>query len=204
METKPKETVLVTGFGLFRDYDVNASWEAVKLLPELFSKSEISSEINLVIEEIPVAYQTVDKKVEELYKKHKPSVILHVGVSNMATCLTVECQANSKGYNHPDIYNEYPNECADHKILKTKCDPHKICEIVNKNSTETNCTACTSTRAGRYLCEYIYYKSLELEEPLVLFVHVPELSIYSSEKTAQGLLDVLIHLIECARSQKKE
>lgn len=74
MENKVQKTVLVTGFGPFRNYEVNPSWSAVKLLPKLFSEWEKSSDFNLIIEEIPVAYRQVSKGIKELWEKHKPSV----------------------------------------------------------------------------------------------------------------------------------
>lgn len=62
------KTVLVTGFGPFRDYKINASWEAVKLLPD-----EID-ECKLVKTEIPVVYDTVETKIPALWKEHSPEV----------------------------------------------------------------------------------------------------------------------------------
>ena len=128
---------------------------------------------------------------------------MHVGVSCLATCLTIECQANSKGYKGPDIFDEIPEENnITQDTCKTKCDVKKVCEIINKKSSETECKACISTDAGRYLCEYIYYQSLQIRDPLVLFVHVPDLSVYTSEKTAKGLLDIVIYLIGCVTIDK--
>lgn len=43
----------------------------------------------------------------------------------------------------------------------------------------------------RYLCEYIYYTSLSVNNTCTLFVHVPDLTIYSSEEIARGLEKVL-------------
>lgn len=110
----------------------------------------------------------------------------------------MECQADSDGYKLLDVFDEQLEEKEEKNItLKTKCDVKKLCESINQNSTESECKACISNNAGKYLCEYIYYNSLCLEEPLSLFVHIPHTDIYTSEKTAQGLLKILIYLIEC-------
>ena len=74
MDSEAKLTILVTGFGPFRNYKTNASWEAVKLLPELVNTWNRSSNISLIIQEIPVSYEDVTFKVKELWEKHKPSV----------------------------------------------------------------------------------------------------------------------------------
>lgn len=123
---------------------------------------------------------------------------MHVGVSSIATCLTIECQASSKGYVAPDIHSKCPKEDnLDQVTLKSNCDIEQLCQAVNKNLHETNIKACSSDNAGRYMCEYIYYQSLSIGEPRVIFVHVPDLHIYSSEQTARGLLEIIVHLIEC-------
>ena len=50
--------------------------------------------------------------------------------------------------------------------------------------------------AGRYLCDFIYYKSLHLCQCPVLFVHVPPLDKpYSAEQLGQGLKDLLEVLV---------
>lgn len=69
-----KPIVLVTGFGPFANFPVNASWEGVKLM----NKDEIERKhnIELVQIEIPVTYESVDEFVPALWKTHEPKVPL--------------------------------------------------------------------------------------------------------------------------------
>lgn len=62
-----KPVVLITGFGPFRDIEVNSSWIAVKEL----AKIGIAG-VNLIIKEIPVEYDTVAKQIPKLWEKYKP------------------------------------------------------------------------------------------------------------------------------------
>lgn len=65
-----KNTIIVTGFGPFSEHKINASWEAVKLLPSIAPKT-----LNLITKEIPVTYEEVDKNVKDLWEEHQPKVI---------------------------------------------------------------------------------------------------------------------------------
>lgn len=66
------KTVVVTGFGLFRDYKVNASWEVAQALHKTGIDKNLN--INLVTINIPVSYKDVDQIVPELWAQHKPVV----------------------------------------------------------------------------------------------------------------------------------
>jgi pyroglutamyl-peptidase len=65
-------TVVVTGFGLFRDYQVNASWEVARMLPATGIADELN--INLVTINVPVSYKDVDRIVPDLWDQYKPVV----------------------------------------------------------------------------------------------------------------------------------
>ncbi|XP_076635615.1 pyroglutamyl-peptidase 1 [Colletes latitarsis] len=200
MESNFKYIVIVTGFGPFGNHVINASWEAVKELSKLHADSRELRDVKLIIKEIPVSYDDVASYVPELWKEYNPTVILHVGVSQQANCLTIECCAHSNGYERPDIHNKCPDESnITQKVLKTNIDAHMICDTINENSMETECNACISYNAGRYLCEYIFYQSLCIEPTKVLFVHVPDFNTYSSHQTAKGLLHILRSMIKCTR-----
>lgn len=66
--------IYVTGFGPFTGHEqVNASWEAVKLLPTKHQVRNQQLKIKLV--EIPVIYDDVNKHVERIWKEN-PKVIV--------------------------------------------------------------------------------------------------------------------------------
>ncbi|CAL1688542.1 unnamed protein product [Lasius platythorax] len=196
MGADPECTILVTGFGPFDKHVVNASWEAVKELQKLWIDSKEFSDIELITKEIPVSYSYVSTQIPQLWKKHNPTIVLHVGVSHKAESLTIECHARSNGYDRFDVDKKCPNETSiECNVLKTGIDVKELCDNVNKNCEKHECGACLSYDAGRYLCEYIFYQSLAVESTKTLFVHVPDFDKYSSTQTAKGLYDILCYLI---------
>ncbi|XP_076751256.1 pyroglutamyl-peptidase 1 [Xylocopa sonorina] len=196
MEVKKKNVILVTGFGQFDNHIINASWEAVKELSKLCHDSEEMSDVRVVIKEIPVSYDDVSTYVPRLWREYNPIILLHVGVSGQAQCLTIEGCAHSNGYLRPDIYEKRPDETnIEFDVLKTKINVQQICDAINGNTSKTKCNACISYDAGRYLCEYIYYKSLQIASKRTLFVHVPDFDRYSSVQTAKGLYDILRYIL---------
>lgn len=60
--------IIVTGFGPFRNHNVNASWEAVKLLPEHFNG------FHIIKKEIPVTYNHVENLVPDIWNTFNPIV----------------------------------------------------------------------------------------------------------------------------------
>ncbi|XP_047516610.1 pyroglutamyl-peptidase 1 [Pieris napi] len=202
-----KPIVLVTGFGPFINHPINASWEAVKLLKK--DEIEKKHKIELVQLELPVTYENVDEFVPALWETHEPKLTIHVGVSKLAKDITLEKQAHRKGYQRLDYLDKCPanNTCsADGAIrIQTKLNVEKLCSDFNGNSLDGS-RAVVSLDAGRYICEYIYYTSLSIDNSRTLFVHVPDLSIYSPEQTAHALehiLDLCLEQVHIKMSNAK-
>ncbi|KAF4794800.1 pyroglutamyl-peptidase 1 isoform X2 [Turdus rufiventris] len=65
---KPRRAVVVTGFGPFGEHAVNASWIAVQELEKL----GLGDDVDLHVYEVPVEYQTVQRLIPALWKKHSP------------------------------------------------------------------------------------------------------------------------------------
>lgn len=62
--------ILFKGFGLFRDYKINPSWEAVQRIK--WSRSDIE----LVRIQIPVVYKLAKQEVDRIWSHYKPLVCL--------------------------------------------------------------------------------------------------------------------------------
>ncbi|XP_046864284.1 pyroglutamyl-peptidase 1-like [Xenia sp. Carnegie-2017] len=194
------ENVLVTGFGPFAEHEVNASWEVVKELANM----GLDGKGNLVIKEIPVSYDYVLAHVPELWRKYKPKLCIHVGVSSITEVVQLEKHAYNSNYSLPDINDEWPpnNECVKggHECHQTNIDVAKVCQQLKKN--DNPCKVDTSSDAGRYLCEFIYYMSMnerlkpEFSSSSVLFVHVPMLDKpYSKENLAKTLKLIALEIL---------
>ncbi|XP_020278178.1 pyroglutamyl-peptidase 1 [Pseudomyrmex gracilis] len=190
-----KYTVLVTGFGPFDQYKKNPSWEAVKDLLSLWKKYEEFPNFQLVTVQIPVSYECVSTYIPQLWQQYNPIIVLHVGVSSKAECLTIERCAHSTGYKRMDVDGKCPDETyTECCVLATQINVEELCHI-NKDLAHEY-IACFSDDAGRYLCEYIYYKSLSINQAKTLFVHVPDLCKSSSMHTANDLYKMLSYLIK--------
>ncbi|KAI2808536.1 hypothetical protein RDWZM_005800 [Blomia tropicalis] len=189
-DTKQKPTIVLTGFGLFRDYKINPSWEAVQRIK--WSRSDIE----LVRIQIPVVYKLAKQEVDRIWSHYKPLFVIHCGVSHLAKCLTLEQRAvvNLERYCSPDINGCKPVSAScncDIQYLYTKL---KLEPIVDEIKAQHDCgklamTAVISNCAGEFLCEYTYRCSLENDCSRALFVHVP-----NETKTDQ--IDILANGLE--------
>lgn len=189
-----QQTVLLTGFGPFYNHPVNASWEIVKGIKQLWSNQVVKLEIR----EIPVVYSEVSSRVPDLYGELRPSLCVHFGVSGYKA-ITLESQGKNEGYELLDVAGQTPPHSTCVKggphCIKTDFDLDLICSKYGE--TETEVDVATSCDAGRYLCDFLYYTSLHQRGAHVLFVHVPPLNNpYSIEQLATACKRIVEILIE--------
>ncbi|KAG4068541.1 hypothetical protein HA402_004882 [Bradysia odoriphaga] len=200
-EITTEPLVYVTGFGPFKGHEtVNASWEAVRLLP--FKHSVRNQPIRIKLLEVPVVYDEVNNYVESIWKD-SPKLVIHCGVDGGATAITVEKCANNSSFCMPDWSGkclETPKICLKNNgsncdVLTTCLDVEKIVEEVNAVLPEQ--MLCSSTKVGSYLCGYIYLNSLDRNCERTLFIHVPPVDKpYSSQQTSASILAVLEKCVE--------
>uniref|UniRef100_A0A8C3KJG2 Pyroglutamyl-peptidase I n=1 Tax=Calidris pygmaea TaxID=425635 RepID=A0A8C3KJG2_9CHAR len=136
------------GFGPFGEHAVNASWIAVQELEKL----GLRDDVDLHVYEVPVEYQTVQRLIPALWKKHSPQLVVHVGVSGMATTVTLEKCGHNVGYKGLDNCRFCPGsqccveggpECIDSII-----DMDTVCKRVSALGLDV--TVTISKDAGRY------------------------------------------------------
>ncbi|XP_075380629.1 pyroglutamyl-peptidase 1 isoform X2 [Mycteria americana] len=164
---KPRRAVVVTGFGPFGEHAVNASWIAVQELEKL----GLRDDVDLHVYEVPVEYQTVQRLIPALWKKHSPQLVVHVGVSGSQCCV------------------EGGPECIDSII-----DMDTVCKRVSALGLDVAVTI--SKDAGRYLCDFTYYTSLYQSRGRSAFIHVPPLGKpYTAEQLGRALQAIIEEML---------
>ncbi|KAM4678390.1 pyroglutamyl-peptidase 1-like protein [Discoglossus pictus] len=176
--------VVVTGFGPYRNYIVNSSWQAVKEL----SKLGLGENVELQVMEFPVMYSEVKKRVSRIWTDLQPQLCVHVGMASSSKAITLEQCGRNAGYKERDLSGALPQGgCC---LLEGQ---ERIESVVNMRSICNNISwpgidIIQSRDAGRYLCEYTYYISLDLGKGRAIFIHVPPLTrTLTAERLAQVL-----------------
>lgn len=77
---KMENLIIVTGYGRFSGHAVNASEEAVKLLPSELKVGSKTFQIRRIL--VSVEYDDVDRKVQEIWGM-KPYLVVHCGEANV-------------------------------------------------------------------------------------------------------------------------
>ncbi|KAK5859781.1 hypothetical protein PBY51_021309 [Eleginops maclovinus] len=181
-----RKKVIVTGFEPFGGHAVNSSWVAVQELERL----GLGEAVDLHVCEVPVEYQAVKDLLPSLWKEHQPQLVVHVGVSGLATTVTLEQCGHNKGYKRLDNCSFCPaSQCCMNSgpdCIHSVLDMETVCKTVN--DSDLGVTLSVSKDAGRYLCDYTYYTSLYLGHGHSAFIHVPPLGKpYSSQELGRAL-----------------
>ncbi|XP_030920592.1 pyroglutamyl-peptidase 1 [Geospiza fortis] len=186
---------LLKGFGPFGEHAVNASWIAVQELEKL----GLRDDVDLHVYEVPVEYQTVQRLIPALWKKHSPQLVVHVGVSGMATTVTLEKCGHNVGYKGLDNCRFCPgSQCC------VEGGPECIDSIIDMDAVSSrvsalglDVTVTISKDAGRYLCDFTYYTSLYQSHGRSAFVHVPPLGKpYSAEQLGRALQAIIEEMLD--------
>ncbi|XP_077415733.1 pyroglutamyl-peptidase 1 isoform X2 [Vanacampus margaritifer] len=200
-----KKKVIVTGFEPFGQHAVNSSWVAVQELERL----GLGEGVDLHVCEVPVEYQAVQSLLPSLWEQHIPQLVVHVGVSGLATTVTLEQCGHNKGYKRPDNCRFCPaSQCCMEDgpdCISSLLDMDTVCERVN--DADVGVTVSVSKDAGRYLCDYTYYSSLFLGHGRSAFIHVPPLGKpYSSQqlgRALQAVVQEMLTLLEVANIEEQ-
>ncbi|XP_061451259.1 pyroglutamyl-peptidase 1-like protein [Rhineura floridana] len=192
-------TVVVTGFGPFRQHLVNSSWEAAKELAKL----GLGHDVDLHIMELPVTYQKAKEIVCEAWATLHPQLMIHIGlVSTSKAIIILEQCGKNKGYKEIDACGFCPEDgCC---LL---AGPERIDSTINmkriwKNICLEGMDVIFSKDAGRYLCDYIYYTSLYYGNGKAAFIHVPPLSKrVTSEFLGRALRTVILEMLKQCRQE---
>lgn len=166
--------ILVTGFEpVFAKYEINPSWEAVKLLPECIGGAE------LVKLELPCRYGSIGDVLERALEQHRPDILLSTGHAGRVNGLEVEWL----GVNRDDCsladndgvvrkYTAIYDDGADAYFTNLPV------EAMVQAIREVGIPAYASYTAGQFLCNHALYLGRYLGETKFPglksgFIHVP-------------------------------
>ncbi|KAH6721710.1 hypothetical protein BKA61DRAFT_162563 [Leptodontidium sp. MPI-SDFR-AT-0119] len=189
-------TVLVTGFGQFLDIRINPSWEIASLLPSTING------VRIIVhpEPLKAEYHSL-LEVHKILEKHRPDVVIHMGLAADREYFAIEKGAERDGYHEiPDEKRKVFTRAETKKVwgksparLESTLDLEDILRMwkTNLNSSagkfkgkdKAIADVRTSDDVGNYVCGFVYYASLEWfwrkygpqGRRRVLFFHVPNM-----------------------------
>ncbi len=168
--------VLLTGFGPFPGAPENPSaWLAETLASSAFARRP---EISLHAEVLPSEWAAVSARAPRLLETLQPQLILHFGLSRRARSFRIEHSAHNRILPRADAAGALPGRGpiipAGHDRLNSLFPADRLAAHLRQNGV----AAAASRSAGRYLCNLLYYLSLDWarRQPMprrAVFVHVP-------------------------------
>jgi len=220
MEKKVKKVKIhLTGFGKFQDVPENPTTHLMRDLPSFLEQnplenSKIKLESFTVLETSGVgsllslfellqrfgisSAQQNNKETEEGEEK---IIFVHFGVAASETKFRLESVAwNDATFRVPDERGWQPqNQCI---ISDTSFGQSLACPLPLQSIAETlqnsGYTVELSTDPGRFVCNWIYYNSLNLSQKNgthSLFVHIPPFSIFPKGQQLQFIRDLLTVIV---------
>ncbi|WP_297853206.1 pyroglutamyl-peptidase I [Meiothermus sp.] len=162
--------ILVTGFEPFAGLPHNPSSALLEHLPERLGKAR------LVRATLPVDTRRAPEALGQLYQRHQPEVVLHLGLAAGRALLSLERLA----------INLLDFEIADnggHRLQDTPILPDGPLALLSRlpirsiqaRWAEAGIPGVISNSAGLYLCNQVMYLALSMLPPEVPagFIHLP-------------------------------
>lgn len=167
-------TVLITGFGRFPGAPFNPSEPLARAVAA--RRRPAFADIRRVLHIFETSYAAVDRDLPKLIAKHKPDIVLMFGLAGRTPFVRVETRArNTRSILFPDVTGYRPDERAivpGKPSIRGAAPFRHLLGAARASRTR----ARLSGDAGRYLCNYVYWRALEASRsgtPLAQFIHVP-------------------------------
>jgi pyroglutamyl-peptidase len=167
-------TVLITGFGRFPGAPFNPSGPLARALGK--RRRPALDGVERTVHIFETSYAAVDRDLPKLLAKHKPDVVLMFGLAGRTPLVRIETLArNGRSILFPDVTGYRPDARAIAKGKPHMRGPAPFARLLGA-ARASRVRARLSRDAGRYLCNYIYWRGLEASRsgtPLVQFIHIP-------------------------------
>ena len=127
---------------------------------------------------------------------------VHLGVSSKAICFNLEhCAYNTMDFRVPDETGNQPTGTViDNRfeLESVKSTSYPIDDFRNRLCM-LNYDVCKSSDPGRFLCNYVYYSSLQkCHNQQAIFIHVPPCEVIPLDIQIRFITDFINILLEYA------
>jgi pyroglutamyl-peptidase len=200
-----KLKVYISGYGPFMNIKNNPSHVLVESI--INNKSHYEKQLNYLCElahneiyEVSVDY--VSRNVTKCYSLIEKEVkcggkelhlLVHFGVNASASSINLEIIAKNEIMDYIKPKCRISEEGEDLYLCKLDLDN------ISKELSKLGHNIKTSTDAGTYLCNFIYYKSSEkffgCENVIPIFIHIPVPKVCSTDNVNECFLDFLKLLV---------
>ena len=182
--------VLITGFGPFPGAPVNPSAWLAEALPVHLSGFHVELHARV----LPTEWETIAGLTQGLHDSLQPHVMIHFGLSQSARGFRIERSAYNRASLRADAAGALPLSRAIISQGQARLDTSLPAAALSAHLRERGIPASPSRSAGRYLCNFLYYLSLEwaarqAQVPAVLFVHMPPFAAHGGPLSEFALLD---------------
>jgi len=166
--------VLLTGFGPFPGASINPSAWLAETLPERVRNLDG----DLYVRVLPTEWAQVAHLASHLHETLQPRVTIHFGLSQSARGFRIERSAHNRANPRADASGALPSSRVISPGAPDRRDTSLPAGALIAALRRRGIEAAPSRSAGRYLCNFLYYLSLDHAarregSPIVLFVHIP-------------------------------
>jgi len=182
--------ILLTGFGPFPGVPTNPSGWLAETLAERLPAPDLQGRIHARI--FRTEWQAA-ALLPNLCETLQPHVMIHFGVSEHANTFRLEHSAHNRAAPRADAAGALPAGPVISAEGAERLDTAFPAAALARHLKTSGVAAVTSHSAGHYLCNFLYYHSLDWAlrqpaPPLVLFVHIPPLSAKGGDLSDEMLL----------------
>lgn len=169
-------TVLITGFGRFPGAPFNPSGPLALAVAK--RRRPTFADLRRAVHIFETSYAAVDRDLPKLLAQHKPDIVLMFGLAARTPFVRIETRArNTMSILFPDVGGFRPVNRA---IAPGMPDARgnapfgRLLGAARASGTKSR----LSRDAGRYLCNYVYWRALEASRSgtLTQFIHIPPIA----------------------------
>jgi pyroglutamyl-peptidase len=193
------QTILLTGFEPFGEDRINPSWEVAKALD-----GERIADARIAAARLPCVFGAALRSMDQLLERHRPSLVLALGLASGSSALAVERVAiNLDDARIPDNAGAQPIDQPVVAGAPAACFSSLPIKAMVAAMRDAGYPASVSQSAGSFVCNHVFFGLLHRLNASPVrggFMHLPCLPIQVVAQPGQPsmALDTMVQAVRVA------